>query len=1125
MSLAAPTILYPMTDWVSGVEETYSSSDLVQMISGEIPVVVSEIDDETMLSVQYRYKVSYPGQAGTWSSYSESGITVGATSTAVIAVPWSLNTSGIITLVDNATLNLQFKTIKRRRIVNDVGPILGESSVSSLVVNIIDEDEIEASSQPPTGVDLKRAKDSIKIRVPANGLRISGDGNFAGCNFYLALEPGGGEDGYALANSFLITDPDSAETVTSTIEESETEDSTNDITITTTRDRTRLIQYYTLSITKTVLRRMVNDGSISDVFLADGQSIDRDRRFYLVATLVTYDQVLNEAVESPYSFEQEGQFVDFQTQYLTLPSRSRTDVLFSISQDIFQNNELVSVIPGSVLRDISDPVATEFERFYVIQDFLFACLSVDTLLQFDDANGDGISDSLEENVRKRKLADALTISSFTPLQNFIDQQFNKMGSNYDLTRKGSQKARGTVTFYMTQRPTEDIIVSDGTTVSTEADVDAGTQATEFLVQGSKILDADNPDPFYNPDTKRYEITANIEARFGGTAGNVPAGTITIVTGLNPLLRVENNSPTLYGSNTETNARFATRIKMARASYDSGTETGYASTSNGVPGVLEARVEKEDDPLMMRDYDEESKKHIGGKVDIYVRGESITQVVDQVAFRYEYPTDTFGNKVGEQFYVTNSSEYRIRTKNPNVGSESPIVIVHSVRNVTRNSNYSLDGLRIIGDGDTILLDANLTNQNIGMAALDVIMVDYRYRSSNELILSEQPVIEVVSVTDTNDATIDSSKYELTKSEDILQNGESTIAKDSVKFYFNDSDNINELVSVENEEKDMLINVPAKLNLKGVDIDTIVVKPDNTGTGSAYRLNVDYTVTPGSVTTYTYISLKDNGMIRNGDRVYVDYEASENFNVTYTVNNLLSQVQDAIDSMKHACADTIVKNAVGNYADFAFKVVAKTGTDKTLLKSRVQTALANLVGHLKMGDTLTQGAVINAIVGVKGAKEIQMPITRMMKRNSSYIVLDDIGETTFEIYQKTSRSGVTSYRSVNSVLTYKTSDGGGDSNLYRAVYENNIPLTLVDNASLVSSASGSAYIQSDGRIIVSTTDGLPPQSKSYKATYYTFYPADENVVQDIETAQIEYLRVDSLSLKGIEIVDETIVKRGL
>jgi hypothetical protein len=275
----------------------------------------------------------------------------------------------------------------------------------------------------------------------------------------------------------------------------------------------------------------------------------------------------------------------------------------------------------------------------------------------------------------------------------------------------------------------------------------------------------------------------------------------------------------------------------------------------------------------------------------------------------------------------------------------------------------------------------------------------------------------------------------------------------------------------------------------------------------------------------LNLLPNSKIRHGDEVLVSYNASENFNITYTHNGLIEQVQALVNQMKHACADTIVKEAVQNFADISFRVVRKTGVDASLVKSRIQTAVANHVTSLRLGESFTQGALISVIQGVAGVKEIKLPLQRMMKRNSSFIPLDPLGYLNFEVYQKTSANGVASYRSVNSVLSYTTSDGGGDPNLFSGVYEDNFLLTRCSSAGEVSKGPGRAFIQADGKIIVSTKDGQPPQSKYYKASYYTYYPADVNPVMDLNTSEIEYLDIDSLSMKDIDVIDEKVIKRGL
>lgn len=1121
--IPAPIILYPKTNWSASGDETYYSDNTIQAISGYVPVVSGEIEYNTIIIVKQRYKVDRNGIPGTWSQESTNNVTVGTSSTSVTSIPWSFTSEDLFELNAGNVLTMEFKAYKVSNSLLTLGDVLDSSSASKIIAYIVTEKEIQASADPPTGLIMKRFNNYIKILIPQSGILINPDNDFSGCNFYMSLDAGGGDSGYVLINDIPVTDVDESETEEELLEESSYEDTTNDITITTTGTRQVINTYYSVTFDKTAIATLIQAGKIPNIFLADGETLSSDNIYYFIATVRTFDKALNQLVESPYSQELEGKFIKYTTDYQTLPKRSRSDVLFSMSKDMMTNNDKINIVPGTVIRDISDPISLEFERMYVIQDFIFACQSLDTLIKYDDTNNDGESDLVTESTNKRALAAALGVKDPINLQLLIDEQFNKYAANYDMTRKGAVKATGTVVFYTEIRPTNDIIILDDSIISTTSDIDLGVDSVNFVVKGTKIMSASNPDIYYNVSNKRYEMEADIEAETAGSSGNVPAGSITTVQNLAPTLRVVNNIPTRFGSDRESNQLLSDRVKIVRMQYDSGTEGGYYSTAMDVPGVIQARVEKADDPLMMRDYSEERKEHIGGKVDTYIRGERPIQILDQVAFSYEYPTDTLGNKIGEVFSISDASDFRLRCKNKNVDSNSPIVIVHKVRNLTKGKDYSLLNLSIIGNGDTILLEKNAANLAIGMASIDVVEVNYLYRGSNMLVLSQQPVDSISSVTTSGGVTIDTSKYQLIRSEDPLLNGNSSISKDAVKFYFNENDDIQEFIEITDEQHDMLYGTPARLSLKGVTISSIVVTP--VGGGDSYLLDTDYSITEGSNTEYTYLNLLYHGMIRHGDRVSVSYQASENFNVSFITNDLVDQVQEKFNIMKHACADAIAKQAIKNYIDLSFIVTRKTGIDINILKSRIITVISNYVTGLKMGDTLTQSAVASTVRGIEGVKDITIPFTRMMKRNSSFIPLDSIGYTTFEVYNKASSSGITSYRSLDNVLTYKTSDNGGDSNLFRGIYEDNKPITLVSSPSDVSKAAGNAYIQADGKIIVSTTDGYPPQSKFYKASYYTYYTASENQVGDIYTADIEYLDIDSLSLKDIEIIDEVVNKRGL
>lgn len=1117
--IPAPIIQYPKTNWSSTGDQVYFSDALLQTVSGYVPVVPGEIETGTLIIVKYQYRIDRGGVEGSWSSELTDNMEVGTSNSVVTSIPWSFYSEGIFELLVGDVLNIEFKAYKVSNVLTHIGQIQDSSDGSKVIANIVEEGDISASVNPITGMKIRRYKDRIKLMVPNSGIVLNSDNDFSGCNFYMSLVPG---SGYVLANEVPITDADESETEEVLVTESSYEDTVNNLKVSTTRTQQVSNEYYTYTLDKSALAKLVQQGKIPNIFLADGQTIRNDIIYYMVSTVQSFDTALNQLVESPYSQELEGQFLYYSTDYQNLPKRSRSDVLFSLSREMMVNNDLINVVPGSVIRDLSDPVALEFEKMYVIQDFIFSCMSLDTLLAFDDADGDGISDPVSLNTRKRALASALGLKDPTTLQLLIDEQFNKYGANSDLTRKSSTSSIGVVVFYTDIRPTSDILIMDNTIISTSLDSDSSLSSIKFTVRGTKILSAANADTYYNPTKKRYEIQANIEAQFPGSNGNVPVGSITVALNVPPSLRVTNELPTRYGTDRESNQQLSDRVKTAKFEYDSGTEGGYNATAMDIPGVIQARVEIAGDPLMMRDYDATDKKHIGGKVDIYTRGTRLTQMVDQVAFSYEYPTDTYGNKVGEAFYVSDASDFRLRCKNTKVNADNPIVTVSRVRNITLGKDYSLANYQIIGEGDTILLEKNQQNLNIGLATFDVVEVAYLYRSSNMLVLSQQPVESIVSVTTSGGTIIDTSKYRLVKQEDPLLNGNSSIAKDSVKFFFNESDNIQEFITVSGEEHDMLYDTPARIELKGVDVNSIVVT--STDEATTYIRNVDYSVVIGSDVSYTYLELLYYSKIRHGDRVAVAYNASENFNVTFITNDLIEQVQDKADTMKHACGDAIAKQAIRNFADLSFVVVRKTGMDINLLKSRIVTAIANYITKLKMGDTLTQSAVSSEVRAVDGVKDIRIPFTRMMKRNGSFIPMDPVGITTFEVYNKTSSTGVTSYRSLNRVLTYKTSDNGGDANYFRGVYENNIPLILSSSPTDVSKGVGRSYIQADGKIIVSTTDGAPPQTKYYKVSYFTYYPADENPVGDIETSDIEYLDIDNISMRDIEIVDEKVNKRG-
>lgn len=1122
--LQAPTIAFPMTDWTAGQNEAYYTSNLIQEIAGTIPVPAN-LSANRILTVAYRYKIKNGNTETPWTQYSVAGIVAGDTNLNAETVAWSFDTEGYISISQGDTVTFNFKSLEFVNRVSEVGQQVDESLPVTLIANVVSSNAINPSVGIPTGVSIEQSRDWIKILVPSDGFSLNDNTDFLGCNFYLSLVAGGGETGYAVINDSYINDVDTTEREENEVEQSNLISEADNLRTQTTVYLQQQEDFYTFTLTKSVLRNLVLENRIPNVFLSDNETLNEDIVYYFTTTAIGYDKTLNQVVESYFSIELEGRFVRYSTDFRGLPRRQRPDILYTMSRRLGANNERVNVVTGQVIRDLLDSTADEFSRQYLVQDFVFRSESIDSLLLFDDADGDGVSDDPLQSPNKRLLADALSITDPQVVQELIDQQFDKKASNFNLERRGAVQATGRVTFYTTRQPSNDILIQSGSTVTYPGDPNLNIDPVNFQVVGQRIIDADNADSYFNPTSGRYEVEAEIRAVIPGISGNVPARSITVVNGLDPSLSVINETPTNYGSDEETNQQLGARVKLARSSFDSGTKPGYLATAYGVAGVVEANVQEVGDPLMVRDWDKAEGRHIGGKVDVYIRGTNVVQNIDQVAFKFEYPTDVIGDQTGEQFFVIDSRDFRIKTNNPKVTADTPIVLVNKVRNITRGADYDLTGIEILSD-TIILSDSSQVNQSIGMATLDVIEVNYRYRSSNILILQNQPVRNISEVTDKDGAAIDGEEYRLVRRQDPLVQGRSTISADGVEFLFDSQNDVDEFITITGEEHNIRLNTPAQLVYKGVDLSSVVVRSSDDPT-IVYRVNVDYTVSLGSQTEFTNIVLKPNGMIRTGDRILVDYQASSNFFVTYSHNQLLQTVQTRINSMKHACADTIVKGAVENFIDLSFNVERNANVtrglngsqsnDESRLRARIQTAIFNVVSGKKMGETLTQAELVRAVFSVEGVKSVSTPFTMMQKRNGSFIPLDNIGNVAFEIFQRTAKGGITSYRTIDSVLTYSTTENGGLEENFRAVYEDTIALELVDDPTKVADAPGRAYIQADGKIIVSTRDGRPPQSKSYSAAYYVTYAAGVMVAQDIQTAPIEYLNVDSVSFRGIDFIN--------
>lgn len=250
--------------------------------------------------------------------------------------------------------------------------------------------------------------------------------------------------------------------------------------------------------------------------------------------------------------------------------------------------------------------------------------------------------------------------------------------NYGIARNPGARASGYV--YVSMNPdyvTEKVIIGPITVTNNKGlrysnavstiikyNEDDSTNIPGTIIPG---LAAD----YFNATTGKYEFPIFVEAEEAGTLYNAEPNTITTLGTKYPLLDpvVSNKEDFSNGFDKESNDKYAERIINSLFIKNIGVGIGYKSyvlaKFGNVKDVYVARYMDpvmERDKIIVREYGHVIEKHIGGKVDLYLRGNYY---------------DTYDN-VG---YINSD---KIRLVNPNLKSSNSIV----VRNLTNINNNDL-----------------------------------------------------------------------------------------------------------------------------------------------------------------------------------------------------------------------------------------------------------------------------------------------------------------------------------------------------------------------------------------------------------------------------------------------------
>ena len=973
----------------------------------------------------------------------------------------------------------------------------GVSVVSTVSVTFITQVDV-LQVNTPSGIKVSRVRDSVNILVATPTQRFSTTGvpipsNFIGYNFYASTAPGGTTGYYRINAATVSTSSTTFDEKTtqfaadSTIFPSSSQfvevkvtqkdilgnvlatklDSTYDtsayhesLRFTSTLEDYELIEYIAFTHNRSGTPDSINDDQFSAVATTDP--------LYYVITGVYFDPTTGEEIESAFSQEVLGTPLIIDTSIRTLPGRTQFQVLTDFISAIQRVDALVSLIPGSTTRDVSiDPFTSEAERLYFLVDFVHRTQSFLTLLQIDDANGDGVSDPVSGSSYKTALRFALGYTTDDAVQSIIDSAFDKLAGNINKKRLPGRPAVGQEVFYTFTRPTFDLPIPTGTIISTNADSSLGIPSVRFRVGGSYIMFAAQADSYFNFDTKRYEIIADIVAETVGSNGNRPAGQITNVSGA-PGFQVTNTEATVFGSDLESNAELTNRCLLG-FSVDTGTEGGYASTSAEQIGIVKAKIVKSGDPLMMRDYDPVRHKHIGGKVDIWTQGLQERQISEKFAFTFEIAQNT-------QCVIVDATNLIFRVLDSRVTPNNPITEIldnlsqgFGVRNVTQGLDYILTGGVNLLDYQTFKLNPALLGQVVTNFD-DVVTADYRFRVDNKFSFSFQPVRRVVSVVGEVSGTLSSSVgYSLFKTDDPLIDGESTIANDYLSI--NQVGGIPSGSSIQiNAELHVLIGFQEE-PLGSIGINTKTIRVFNEIRSIEYdgpsATLPDYEIIEGTPTTPTRIARTSTSFIQNGATVSIDYSHDENFSVTYVINDLLQQLQRTINSRRHVTADVVVKESIENAINIETTVRLLSGATKDKVDPAVRSNVSLGSNTRLIGQSLAQSDVIHAIDATTGVDFLVVPMALMAYADGSRKLREAISSAYHQL--PTLSIGANLAYILTTGLTSPTTDGGGLVTEHKGVFQDDEVMILVSSLALVASAPNQSFIiGSEGAVIVGYTD---------------------------------------------------------
>jgi hypothetical protein len=297
-----------------------------------------------------------------------------------------------------------------------------------------------------------------------------------------------------------------------------------------------------------------------------------------------------------------------------------------------------------------------------------------------------------------------------------EDELDKIGvGNYLIARNVGQESTATVTLsFATISNIDNLVIPAGIIFSTPSGLN-------FQLSERKEFTPTELYTMYNPQTMQYDVEVTVTAMDVGSKYNVAEGQINKCESVfnNSLVAVINKSPATGGTDKESNVDYAARMREYYVSRHLGTPYGYRQfIFENFPEVEDVYISGYGDKYMERDqlmsYNPETteitSKHIGGKVDVYLKGSN---------FRTSTTT-----------LQLNSNNMILSAKLSNIVSESIRVV-----NDTDQSKIVVWNVTPNADGNAVVKMINTGDQSFDSSIVNNISVRYKITAADSTIVDK------------------------------------------------------------------------------------------------------------------------------------------------------------------------------------------------------------------------------------------------------------------------------------------------------------------------------------------------------------------------------------------------------